>query len=457
MYPILYIIMLAASLWIAVQFDLMWGICFFTLVLLFSGMPVFMALGLAGCVGLYLLMGKGAFRQIPFFAYQAVDSFPLTCLPLFIIAGVIMENGKVVQRVFSLFEYFSGRFHAAPLVVTILVGGFFCAISGSSVATTSIVAAVALPILIKEGYRKTISSGVVAGATIGTVIPPSVGYILYGVITGESIGQLFVAGILPGAIIFGSYSLYVILRGSFNKKSLFEGGLVPHKSKSEKHSLKEKGKAFRGALWGLFAPVFVLGGIYAGIFTPSEAAAVMVLYAILVTVVFMKTLTWKKLWPCVLSGAEISSMILMIIVGARIFGAVTSQLRIAADLVNFANTTGLSPYATLALVSLLLFIFGMFLDSASIMVITLPVFFPLITAAGFSSLWFGVFFIVMLEIGLLTPPVGLNLFLIYGISGFPLQEVIRGSFPFLLIMLLCLLLFVIFPQTVTWLPATMLK
>ena len=457
LYPVLYIIMLVASLWIAVQFDLMWGICFFTLVLLFSGMPVFMALGLAGCVGLYLLMGKGAFRQIPFFAYQAVNSFPLTCLPLFIIAGVIMENGKVVQRVFSLFEYFSGRFHAAPLVVTILVGGFFCAISGSSVATTSIVAAVALPILIREGYGRSISSGVVAGATIGTVIPPSVGYILYGVITGESIGQLFVAGILPGAIIFGSYCLYVILLGSLKKKSIFEGGKIPNKSQLRKPSLKERGKALKGALWGLFAPVFVLGGIYAGIFTASEAAAVMVLYAILVTVVFMKTLTLKKLWPCVLKGAEISSMILMIIVGARIFGAVTSQLRIAADLVNFANTTGLSPYATLALVSLLLFIFGMFLDSASIMVITLPIFYPLIMSAGFSSLWFGVFFIVMLEIGLLTPPVGLNLFLIYGISGFPLQNVIKGSLPFLLIMLLCLLLFVIFPETVTWLPATMLK
>ena len=456
-YPLLYVILIALSLWIAVQVDLMWGISLFTLVLLFSGMPVFMALGLAGGVGLYLLTGKGAFRQIPFFAYQAVDSFPLTCLPLFIIAGVILENGKVVERVFSLFEYFSGRFHAAPLVVTILVGGFFCAISGSSVATTSIVAAVALPILARKGYGKAISSGVVSGATIGTVIPPSVGYILYGVITGESIGQLFMAGILPGAIIFGSYCLYVVLKGAFRKKSLFEGGKIPHQIQTERPSLKEKGKAFKGALWGLFAPVFVLGGIYAGIFTPSEAAAVMVLYAILVTVVFMKTLTLKKLWPCILSGAEISSMILLIIVGARIFGAVTSQLRIAADLVNFANTTGLSPYATLALVSLLLFIFGMFLDSASIMVITLPVFYPLITSVGFSSLWFGVFFIVMLEVGLLTPPVGLNLFLIYGISGFPLQKVIRGALPFLLIMLLCLLLFVIFPETVTWLPATMLK
>ena len=450
-------VMIAASLGFAVQVDIMLGLCLLALTLLFSGMPVFLALGLVGTVGLYLLMGKGVFRQIPFFAFQAVDSFPLTCLPLFIIAGMIMEKGKVVHKVFDLFEHFSGKFHAAPLVVTILVGGFFCAISGSSVATTSIIAAVALPILIKQGYDKALSSGVVAGSTIGTVIPPSIGYILYGVITGESIGQLFVAGIIPGAIIFGSYCLYVIIRGAINQKSLFEKREIPEKISSGKSSWKDKREAVKGALCGLFAPVFVLGGIYAGIFTPSEAAAVMVIYAILVTVVLMRTLDGKDLFKCILTGAEISSMILLIIVGARIFGAVTSQLRIATHLVEFVNSAGISPYATLSLVALVLFIFGMFLDSASIMVIMLPVFYPLIMSAGFNSVWFGVFFIVMLEIGLLTPPVGLNIFLIYGISGFPLGKVIKGALPFLLIMLLCLVIFVIFPRTVLWLPALMLK
>jgi C4-dicarboxylate transporter, DctM subunit len=456
-YILAFIAVMIICLLSAIYVNIMLGLGLLALVLLFSGMPVFIALGTVGSLGLYLMMGTTALRQIPFFAYQVVDSFPLTCLPLFIIAGIILEKGKVVEKLFFLFQMFTGNFHAAPLVTTILVGGFFCAISGSSVATTSIIAAVSLPILVKSGYRKSLSSGVVAGSTIGTVIPPSIGYILYGIITNESIGQLFMAGLIPGAIIFGLYCLYVIIRGIVDKQSLFENRILPVRLEAKKPSLKEKLLATKDALWGISAPVFVLGGIYTGIFTPSEAAAVMVVYSVLVTVVIMKTLTWRELIEGVLVAVKISSMILLIIIGARIFGAVISQQRIAADLVSFAGAVDLSPLATLGIVSITLFIFGMFLDSASIMVIMLPVFHPLIMSVGYDSVWFGVFFIVMLEIGLLTPPVGLNLFLIYGISKFRMEEVIKGALPFLLILLLSLGLFVLFPQIVTWLPQTMVK
>ncbi len=454
-YISLFIIGIMIGLILAIYINPVAGVVFLALVLLFSGMPVFLALGLVGSLGLYFTVDLTALVQTPFLAYQAVNSFPLTSLPLFILGGLILEEGKIIHKVFSLLQLLAGRFISAPLVVTILVGGFFCAISGSSVATTAIIAAVTLPILIGQGYSKSLSSGVVAGATIGTVIPPSIGYILYGVITGESVGQLFMAGLVPGAIIFGSYFLYVIIRSMVSKQSLFEKGQVPSQVSFPQVSWKDRLLALRGASWGLFTPVFVLGGIYMGIFTPTEAAAVMVVYAVIVCIFITRTLKWQGLIRCTLRGAKISSMILLIIVSARIFGAVTSQLRIATDLVTFAETAGLSATTVLGLLFLVLFIFGMLLDAASVMLITLPVFYPLAMAAGFNSVWFGVFYIITLEIGLLTPPIGLNLFAIRGVSGIPLGTIIRGATPFLFIMMLSLVVFTLFPQLVTWLPSTM--
>ncbi len=453
----IFIIGLISGLLLAVYVSKIVGICFIALMVLLCGMPVFLALGLTGSIGLYLLIGESALRQLPFLAFKAVESFPLTCLPLFIIAGIIMEKGKVVEEVFSLFRYFAGNFISAPLITTILVGGFFCAISGSSVATTSLIAAVTLPILISHGYKKSISSGVVAGSTIGTVIPPSIGYILYGVITEESIGQLFVAGIIPAVMIFGFYCLYIASRAVISEKSLFEKGQALQQIDQQEVSWKDKISALKRASWGLFAPVFVLGGIYMGIFTPTEAAAIMVMYAIVITILITKTVTWRQLFEIILVGAKVSSMILLIIVGARIFGALTSQLRIAVDLVSFVETAGISPMKTLTLISAMLIVLGMFLDAASIMVIALPVFYPVIMSAGFNSVWFGVFFIIVLEIGLLTPPVGLNLFVIKGLSGFKMGTIIRGTSPFILILLLSLFILTLFPQLATWLPDHMMR
>jgi len=433
------------------------GICFIAMWVLLCGMPVFLALGFVGSLGMYLLIGESTTRQLPFLAYKSVESFPLTCLPLFIIAGIIMEKGKIVDDVFLFFRSFAGNFISAPLISTILVGGFFCAISGSSVATTSLIAAVSLPILISNGYKKSISSGVVAGSTIGTVIPPSIGYVLYGVITEESIGQLFIAGMIPAAMIFGFYCLYIIIRAQINPGSLFEKDRAPQQIQTPEANHQGRFKVFKRALCGLFAPVFVLGGIYMGIFTPTEAAAIMVIYAIVITILIMKTVTWRQLFDIILIGTKVSSMILIIIVGARIFGALTSQLGIAADLVEFIETSRISPIKTLLIISAVLVVLGMFLDAASVMVITLPVFYPVIMAAGFNSVWFGVFFIIVLEIGLLTPPVGLNLFIIKGLSNFSMETIIRGTFPFILIMVLSLFILILFPQLATWLPSLMIQ
>lgn len=448
---------IGAALFLAVNVNEILGICVMTFFVLLCGMPVFLGLGFAGSAGMYFLISETTLRQLPFLAYKSVESFPLTCLPLFIIAGIIMEKGKIVEAVFSFFRYFAGNFISAPLVSTILVGGFFCAISGSSVATTSLIAAVSLPILISSGYKKSISSGVVAGSTIGTVIPPSIGYVLYGVITEESIGQLFIAGILPAVMIFGFYCFYIIIRAQVSPDSLFEKKGPDIRTRSLPCSHEKDAGKFGRALFGLCTPAFVLGGIYLGIFTPTEAAAVMVIYAVVITVLVMKTMDWYQIYDAFLSGTKVSAMILIIIVGARIFGALTSQMGIAADLVAFINRADISPVKALLIVSSMLIILGMFLDAASIMVITLPVFHPVITAAGFNPVWFGVFFIIVLEIGLLTPPVGLNLFIIKGLSDFGMASIVKGTFPFVLILLFSLLLMVLFPQLATWMPSLMMK
>jgi tripartite ATP-independent transporter DctM subunit len=460
--PVVPLVAFLLGIFLSLQVAVLWskwlGICFFATMMLLSGMPVCFALGFTGSVGLYLLVGGPALGQIPFLAFKAVESFPLTCLPLFIIAGLVMERGRMVDEVFKLFRMISGNSASAPLLTTILAGGFFCAVSGSSVATTSLIAAATLPMFVAQGYRRSVASGTVAGATIGTVIPPSIGYILYGVITEESIGRLFIGGIIPAALIFAFYFAYILLRAWVREDSLFESG----SSRTGRHTTMEGaekdrfGVVFRRSLWGLAAPLLVLGGIYMGVFTPSEAAAVMLVYAIVISLWVMRSLTLAQLLEAVRDGAKVSSMILLIIVGAKIFGAVTSQLRIASDLVQFVSEAGISPLGSLFLVAVMLVILGMFLDAASTMVITLPIFYPMLVSVGFDSVWLGVFYIIVLEIGLLTPPVGLNLFVIRGVSGFSMASIVKGSFPFILMMLLALLLLALFPELVVWLPGRMM-
>ena len=282
-------------------------------------------------------------------------------------------------------------------------------------------------------------------------------YILYGVITGESIAQLFMAGIGPGVILFSLYILYVMIRGAVNEQSLFEKGAEKNQAPLQQISWKDRILALKNASWGLFTPVLVLGGIYLGVFTPTEAAGVMVLYAVVVCVFIMRTLTWRDVIKSALDGAKISSMILCIISSAMILGAVVSQLRIAADLAAFAKLEALSEPAILSFIFLTLFILGMFLDGASILLITLPIFYPLAIAVGINSVWFGVFYTLTIEIGLLTPPVGLNLFVIKGASHLQLATVVRGVLPFLGIMIVSLMLMYLYPQIVLWLPGTMIK
>lgn len=431
------------------------GTILLALVLLFWGVPVFFALGLLGCVGVYFLLGSRGFVQIPIVAYQSMSSFALTCLPLFVMGGLVMEGTGVVEDMFRCFELWLGRSAISPLLVTIAVGLVFCATSGSSVATSAVVAAITLPILISRGFDKGLSAGLVGGATVGSLIPPSIGFVVFAVLTEESIAQLFMAAILPGAVLFSLYFLYVIILGTVSKKSLFENGQMPSRVSMVQVSWKERLSSLKGAVWGLLPPIIILGGIYVGVYTPTEAAAVLVVYAVILCVV--KRVSWRVLIGATLRSVLISSMILCIIVSAFVFALLISQLRVAASLVSYAESTAMPANAVLGILFALLTILGLFLEGASIMVITLPIFYPLTQAVGINPLWLGVFYIIMIEIALLTPPVGLNLFVIQGTTGLPLSRVAKGTTPFLFMMVLTLVIMHFFPALVTWLPGTMIR
>lgn len=450
----LFAIGIVASIVLLVQGNGAIGIILLALVTLFSGMPVFLALGVIGTLGIYFLLGPTSLLQMPIKAYASMNSFPLTCLPLFLFGGVIMEQSGIAEDMFRFFELWIGRWVASPLIVTIALGMVFCAISGSSVATTAVVAGVALPILMRRGFSKSLSSGVIGGSTAGTLIPPSIGYVVYAVVTDESVSALFMATMLPAMVLFAFYFLYVTLLGIFSKRSLFENGQVPSQVSRHRVTWRDRLSSLKTAIWGLLTPVIIIGGIYVGIYTPTEAAAVLVVYAFIVSV-FIKKVNWRVIVKGALSSVLTSAMILCIIFSAYIFAIIISQLRVAASVVAWAEAVGLTSLGVIGIVFIILIIMGLFLDAASMKLITLPIFWPLAMSVGINNLWLGVFYQFLCEIGLLTPPVGLNLFVIQGVTGLPLNTVAKGNAPFILMMVLTLVIMYFFPQLVTWLPSTM--
>lgn len=423
------------------------GMFSFLLVFLFVGMPVAFALGAIGCLGIYLLFGVSQFTQIPLTAFNALNSWPLTAAPLFILGGMLMSEAKIAERIFSFVELWFRRIPSPLLVATIVSGGVFCAITGSSVAATAAMATICLPLLFERGYDKPLSCGAVAGSTVGTLIPPSAGFILYGVVVDESIGQLFMAGIMPAALLFFFYIFYVCFRSAIKKERF--------KQRSQVATSTSKVAAFKSGVWGLIAPIIVLGGIYFGIFTPTEAGGVLVVYALVVGLFITRTLKWQDVRRATLGSVAISLMVLSIVCFASIYASLVAQHQVIKIITVAVEAMNLSAPFFLIIVFLVILFLGMFLEAVAIMLITLPLTYPLAMALGINSLWFGVFYVINTEIGLLTPPVGLNLFVIKGVSGEELDTIIRGTLPFLLIMLLLLLIMYFFPQVALWIPGTM--
>ena len=420
------------------------GFSLFIIFLLVIGMPVAFTLSVAGILGIIQFVDVSFLSQVPVIAYKTLDSYVLTSVPLYILMSQIMLTGRVGSGLFELGSKWMGHLPGGLGIATIFACAIFAAISGSSVATAVTIGAMAIPEMLKRGYdRKLVVGSVAAGGTLGILIPPSIPMILYGTITDESVGKLFMSGVVPGALLTVLFICYIVF-ASWDK---------PREPRS---SHAEKMKSLRENIWGLFLPVIIIGGIYTGIFTPTEAAAVGTVYALAITFFVYRSVTIQDMPAILRATIKTSCMIFSIMIGAMLFGYILTILQVPQALMRLVTEGDLKRWIVMLGINIMLLILGCVLETVSIILITLPMLYPIIKALGFDPIWFNVVLLINMELALITPPVGMNLFVIKGISeDSSIQDIIAGAAPFAAIMVFEILLLCFVPEIATWLPSVL--
>lgn len=420
------------------------GFSLFIIFLLVIGMPVAFTLSVAGILGIIQFVDVSFLSQVPVIAYKTLDSYVLTSVPLYILMSQIMLTGRVGSGLFELGSKWMGHLPGGLGIATIFACAIFAAISGSSVATAVTIGAMAIPEMLKRGYdRKLVVGSVAAGGTLGILIPPSIPMILYGTITDESVGKLFMSGVVPGALLTVLFICYIVF-ASWDK---------PREPRS---SHAEKMKSLRENIWGLFLPVIIIGGIYTGIFTPTEAAAVGTVYALAITFFVYRSVTIQDMPAILRATIKTSCMIFSIMIGAMLFGYILTILKVPQALMRLVTEGDLNRWIVMLGINIMLLILGCVLETVSIILITLPMLYPIIKALGFDPIWFNVVLLINMELALITPPVGMNLFVIKGISeDSSIQDIIAGAAPFAAIMVFEILLLCFVPEIATWLPSVL--
>lgn len=412
------------------------------LIMTFLGVPVAFSLGLSVSLILYLFLDMPQV-MITQNIYSGVDSFSFMAVPFFMLAGSFMSAGGVTKRLVNFALAMVGSFTGGLAQAVAVSGMFFAAISGSSAATTAAIGSTMVNEMEKKGYRRELATGIVAaGGTVGIVIPPSITLVVFGVIAGTSIGDLFVGGVIPGILMGVSMCLVswylakkegIPAEGTFSFKNLFI--------------------SFKDSFWALMTPVIIIGGIYGGIFTPTEAAAVAAVYGILVGMFIYKELKLKD-FPKIIFEAVIGTTLIMFIVGAaKVFGWMLTNLEIPHHIGAYVVSLTSSPYVFLIMMNILLLIIGTLINASAAVVILTPIFLPVAIQLGIDPLFFGVLMVVNLAIGCITPPVGLDLFVASAICKVPLEKVMQASLPYLYALLGVLLLLTFCPFLITFLPA----
>ncbi|HZJ97040.1 MAG TPA: TRAP transporter large permease [Oligella sp.] len=407
--------------------------CF--ILLLIIRVPVAISLGLSSALAL-LYSGKVSSSFIAQGLVTSIDSFPLMAVPFFILAGDLMGQGGLSRRLLNVASIFFGRYTGGLAIIAIVTCMFFAAISGSGPATVAAIGGLMLPAMAKAGYDKGFSIGLIASAgSIGIIIPPSIPMIIYAVSANISITQIFLAGVIPGLMIGVALIITAYI------KARREG----YKGSDKRYSSKEIFQIIWDAKWALLVPVIILGGIYGGVFTPTEAAAVGVIYGFVVGVFVYKELKWSDLYR-VIAGSALTSATVIVIVGtATIFGRMLAIERIPFMIADYIVHITDSPILILLLINVLLLFVGMFMETLAAIIILVPILLPVVTAVGVDPVHFGIVIIVNLAIGLVTPPVGVNLFVGSRVGETSLEKTIGGSIPFLIAMLLMLLLITYVP------------
>jgi len=415
--------------------------------LLLAGVWISMTLGMVGILGL-LIIEPSLIRGVGVVAWDILESFVLTAVPLFLFMGTIILHSGISSRFYKGLSTWLDHMPGGLTQSNILACTLFAAISGSSVATAAAIGAIAIPEMESRKYDRPLTYGsLAAGGTLGILIPPSIPFILYGVTIGESIARLFIAGVIPGLILSLIFIIYIGIRTTLNPH------LVP--KIEERPTWHERLHGLVDVLPILGLMILVLGGIYFGIATPTEAAALGAVGALFVTLIYGR-LTWKLLKDSMFDAIKINSMLLFIVVGAQIMSYALVTAGIPRAMVVLITSFQVKPVVIFTFICVMYLILGCFLDAISLMLLTLPVVYPLMMALGYDPVWFGVVLVILLEIGLITPPVGMNLFVIQGMARQPLGIVARGAFPFVILMLIMVMILTFFPNLALWLPGKMM-
>jgi C4-dicarboxylate transporter DctM subunit len=437
-----FVVLVAASLWVMIGSPII-GLLILLLTLLFGGIPIFVTLGLLGVTGLYLHFGGLlAVSQMPGIIESNLSSFTLAALPPFILSGFILQRSGAGEELYDFFSKWIGRLPGGLGISTTLSCAFFAAISISSVATVATIGLIAIPALIKRKYDPGFSYGLVgSGSTLGIMIPPSGTMILYAMVTEESLGQLLVAGLLPGLVLSGLFIIYTVY---FSIRSeTYE--------KEEAPTWGERWQATGKAIWTILVPVIIVFGIFSGIFTVLECGAVAALYTIIM-VLARRKIGLKDI-PGMLSECGVNAgFIIIIIAGAMILGRFITLSQVPQMVMENITAMDLAPGLVIALIVCMLTVMGMFLEVASIMLITLPIIYPVVTSLGYNGVWFAVLMTIVMELAIITPPVGMNLYVIQGFTGDKLSTIIRGTVPFFFLMVLGMVIIYFFPQISLFLP-----
>ncbi len=409
--------------------------------LMFIGVPIAASLGLAGSITI-MLFSPDSVRSLAIKLFETSEHYTLLAIPFFLLSGAFMTTGGVAKRLIDFANACVGHIRGGLAIGAVLACMLFAALSGSSPATVAAVGSIAIAGMVRSGYPQAFGAGIVCNAgTLGILIPPSIVMVVYAAATEQSVGKLFMAGVIPG-IMLGlvlMIAIYIVAR-------------IKKLPALPRASFREWLRAAREAFWGLLLMVIILGGIYSGMFTPTEAAAVAAVYAGFVALFVYKDLSIRECPKVLLESGKLTIMLMFIIANAMIFAHVLTTEQIPQQITAWVVDLGLQPWQFLLVVNIVLLIAGAFMEPSAIILILAPILFPIAMQLGIDPIHLGIIMVVNMEIGLITPPVGLNLFVTSAVTGMPLTAVIRAAMPWLMLLLSFLVIITYVPAVSLGLP-----
>ena len=440
------------------------------IVLMAIGVPVAFALGLTALISVVVFLTPAEFGYFADFLFSSLDNFALLSIPLFVLMGAIFGNSKASQDLLEAAHVWMGRLLGGLAMSSIVASALFAALTGSSPATSAAIGRIAIPEMTKRGYPNGIAAGaIVAGGTLGILIPPSVTLILYGIATEQSIGQLFLGGVVPGVMVTLLFCLWILMALSFARSRAASANAgeqgestagaehddAPDQivASAENYSMRYRIRTLTKVIPFVVLIAGVLGILYLGVATPSEAAAVGALFALILVAIVYRSLNFRNLMAVALETTGTGTMILMIVAFSAVLGQILSFLDLPQDLAQVIVGMEVNRWIVFLGMNLLFLFLGFFIPPVAIILVTMPVLFPIVTELGFDPIWFGIVMTLNMEMGLITPPVGLNLYVVQGIApDIPLRDILMGAIPYVVVLAVGIVILAVFPGLVTWLP-----